>query len=193
MKIKSKDMAELIAHSVLMDVDICPTFPIRFHPPIKGPGRRGGWPWPDPPKPFRDRLEQLIDMGDSFDSRRAAGLIGGLLVDHLFEASKSIQYMEKNDGIQAFNRLSADVISISGECGTVPIREVIRRIMKLLGLKYPPSPDPDPNPVYKNAKLAKTDLLIVHSVIAVCAIEFENNASIAVVNASMNEIESLLK
>lgn len=193
MKLSNKELAELIADSVMMDIDICPPYPIRFWPPIPRPGRRGGWPWPDPPKPLRTRIEMMYAMDGKKASRYAAAIIGGLIVELTFESAKSLQNMDKNDALQASNRLSADIISITGECGTVPIREIIRRILKKLGIKLPPSPEPDPNPVYLDEKFTKADQLIIHSVVAVCVSELDNSASIAISNASFNEVASLLK
>ncbi len=190
MKIKSKELAELIATSVLMDIDICPTFPIRFRIPGRLPRPRTGWPWPDPPKPYRERLEMLFYLHGSDATRIASGLVAGLIVDHVYEASQAIQYMDKNEGLQASNRLSEDIISITGECGNQPIHDIIRRLMKKFGIKFPPLPDPEP--VYLKGKFSKIDQLQIHSVISFAISELDNNAATAISNSSFNQIESLL-
>lgn len=80
--------------------------------------------------------------------------IAGWIIDDILLALDRLDYEGEGATDRAVPVMQKQVTLLAGWCGTVPVTERLRELLKRLGKRWPPIPDPDPQPNWASLVLA---------------------------------------
>jgi hypothetical protein len=101
---------------------------------------------PQPLPPIADFSEQVAFSGRRPEVHEIAGLFLNLILIQL----DALEYHGKDDQKQAVQVMSRQVGLLADWCGTVPVNVRIRELLKKLRWRFPPIPDPEPEPNWQS-------------------------------------------
>ena len=170
-------IAFALASSVYLD-DECPTYPRRFPP------RKRKWVFeefyahiclnPQPLPPFA--LAIMVSKG---------------LVEIMNRSRDIANFSEESFQKGIYFSASKDIISITGECGTNRILEILLKILKKLDRHFPPLPPPPPD--WKEIFFNKSELFLINSVVFAASQNFEGPIKEEVGSFASKNLENIFK
>lgn len=112
----------------------------------------GDW-GPELPNVRRQRFAELnpqplppVETGRSPQIHEVAGY----LMDRMLAKLDALEYQGKDQRQATVEVMSRQIGELADWCGTVPVSERIRELLKKLGHRFPPVPDPEPHPDWKS-------------------------------------------
>ncbi len=101
---------------------------------------------PQPLPPFTNGAEQ----GVVFNRKPEMHEIADVFLNRMLHQLDALEYKNQADQKQAVQVLARQASLLAGWCGTVPINERLRELLKRLRMRIPPFPDPDPQPDWQS-------------------------------------------
>ena len=169
-------IAFALASSVYWD-EYCGTYPRKF-PPQK---------WK-----FEDYYNQFILNPQPLPPFALAIMVSKGLVEIMNRSRDIANFSEESYQKGIYFSASKDIVSITGECGTNRILEILLKILKKLDRHFPPHPDPDPAP-WKEKFFSKSELFLINSVVFAASQNFEGPIKEEVGSFASENLESVFE
>ena len=152
-------LAGLVTASVYLD-EYCGTIPKRFPPKPK-------WTFS-----FEALYEELALNPQPLPPFALATLIGRGLVELMNRTREATTLADEAQTKAIQGNAASALIALTGDCGTEPIGEILRRLLRRLDRHFPPIPDPDPAPWWSK-KFSIADQFLIHSIVLTASQNFE--------------------
>jgi hypothetical protein len=72
--------------------------------------------------------------------------VAAMVITSMLHTVRHLEYQNEKDQQITVRRMTQQLDDLAGWCGTVPVSERIRALLKKLGIPIPPIPDPEPHP-----------------------------------------------
>ena len=171
-------IAFALASSVYWD-DECPTYPRRFPP------RKRKWV-------FEEYYAHICLNPQPLPPFALAIMVSKGLVEIMNRSRDIANFSEESFQKGIYFSASKDIISITGDCGTNRILEILLKILKKLDRHFQPHPDPDPAP-WEEKFFSKSDLFLINSVVFAASQNFEGPIKEEVGSFASKNLENIFK
>ena len=170
-------IAIALASSVYWD-DECPTYPRKFPP------KKRKWI-------FEDYYAHICLNPQPLPPFALAIMVSKGLVEIMNRSRDIANFSEESFQKGIYFSASKDIISITGECGTNRILEILLKILKKLYRHFPPLPPPPPD--WKEIFFSKSDLFLINSVVFAASQNFEGPIKEGVGSFASKNLENIFK
>lgn len=105
---------------------------------------------PELPNVKFKNIGNIAEQVAVFNRRPQIHEIADVFLNQMLSKLDVLEYQSKEEQKQAVQVLSRQAALLAGWCGTVPISERLRELLRRLRMRVPPIPDPDPQPDWQS-------------------------------------------